>query len=145
MGHAKKMTEWKKSKSIMDAEKRLRYDTWEGHESATPAFRLEELPTVNGNADNAAGREKVEDVIKSVESDLGVKIRSHKDASLIEKGGLEKDEQPRKTATQPEQKPAVSAQQQHPQEQSQEQQANTSNENLPAPQMYHSDPTAGAT
>ncbi|RMX93739.1 hypothetical protein D0867_14103 [Hortaea werneckii] len=139
--HAKKMAEWKKSKSIMDAEKRLRYATWEGHESASPAFRLEELPTANGNADNAAGREKVEDVIKSVENDLGVKIRSHKDASLIEKGGLEKEEQSRKPTTQQEQKPGVSAQQQ----QSQESQASASNGTLPAPQMYHSDPTAGPT
>ena len=38
-------------------------------------------------------RKTVEDVVKDVESTLGVKITSHKDATMIEKGGLEKEEE----------------------------------------------------
>lgn len=90
--HAEKMAEWKKTKTLMQAEKRLRHATWEGHENAVPAFRLE-TPATNGHAEDGAPTETVEDVVKDVETVLGVKIESHKDATMIEKGGLEKDEE----------------------------------------------------
>ncbi|KAK5124381.1 hypothetical protein LTR85_001598 [Meristemomyces frigidus] len=128
--HAAKMAEWKKSSKLMQAEKRLRYATWEGHESAVPAFRFEE-PAVNGHGDDGANKETVEDVVKDVESLLGVKISTHKEADLIEKGGLEKEEEPPREATtqsmpaQQQQRPAVGA---------------PPANRMPEPQTYHSDP-----
>lgn len=86
--HAAKMQEWKKSKTLLQAEKRLRNATWEGHEAAV--YRLEE-PATNGRADK---HETVEDVVTDVESLLGVKLAGHQDATLIEKGGLEEPQQP---------------------------------------------------
>lgn len=86
--HAAKMQEWKKSKTLLQAEKRLRNATWEGHEAAV--YRLEE-PATNGHADK---HETVEDVVKDVESLLGVKLAGHQDATLVEKGGLEEPQQP---------------------------------------------------
>lgn len=90
--HAEKMAEWKKTKTVMQAEKKLRYATWDGHESAVPAYRLD-MPATNGHVDDGVPV-KVEDVVKEVEDVLKVKITGHKDATLIEKGGLEKEEEP---------------------------------------------------
>ncbi|KAK5115730.1 hypothetical protein LTR62_000819 [Meristemomyces frigidus] len=96
--HAAKIQEWKKSNVLMSAEKRLRYATWEAHESATPIFRVEEPAATNG-----AEKETVEDIVKEVESALGVKISTRKSqAEMIEKGGLEQEEelpQPEPTAS----------------------------------------------
>ncbi|WPH00483.1 swi/snf and rsc complexes subunit ssr4 [Acrodontium crateriforme] len=83
--HAAKMQEWKKTKILTQAEKRLRNATWSGHENAVPAYRLEE---VIRNA-NAGAKENVEDVIKDVEFQLGIKISSHKEADMAQRGGLE--------------------------------------------------------
>ncbi|KAK3672185.1 hypothetical protein LTR78_007938 [Recurvomyces mirabilis] len=90
--HAEKMQEWKKSKTLMQAEKRLRYATWEGHENATSGFRLEE----NGGVavEGAAEKETVEDIVREVEEVLGVKIAARKQvAEMVEKGGLEREEE----------------------------------------------------
>ena len=90
--HAEKMAEWKKSKTFMQAEKRLRNATWEGHENAVPAYRLD-VPSTNGNAEENAPTETVEDIVKDVERTLGVRIDSHKESNLVEKGGLDEEQQ----------------------------------------------------
>ena len=138
--HARKMAEWKKSKTLMQAEERLRYATWEGHESAVPAFKLDDQAT-NGHAEGGAGNDTVEDVLRSVEENLAVKISSHKDATMIEKGGLEKEDRPRDPPNQPEQKPEQSSQ--HRPQQPVQQAKPPPNGGLPEAQMYHSDPTLG--
>lgn len=128
--HAAKMAEWKKTKTLMQAEKRLRYATWEGHESAMPAYRLEE-PHMNGHAEEGAKEETVEDVVKEVEEALGVKISGHREASLIEKGGLEKEESPREQVMQDERR-SMPRQAQQP--------TFTANGGVTEAQTYHSDP-----
>ena len=86
--HAAKMQEWKKTKILTQAEKRLRNATWAGHENAVPVYRLEETLT-NGHA--GATKETVEDVLKDVEGQLGIKIASHKEANMVAEGGLEEE------------------------------------------------------
>nr|POE93563.1 swi/snf and rsc complexes subunit ssr4 [Quercus suber] len=93
MEHAAKMQEWKKSKTLMQAEKRLRNATWQGHEDAVRAHKLE-LPA-NGHRETEVGGETVEDVVKEMETILRIKITSHKDADLVETGGLEDEEERR--------------------------------------------------
>lgn len=127
--HAAKMAEWKKSSKLMQAEKRLRYATWEGHESAVPAFRFEE-PAANGHREEGAKREAVEDVVKDVESLLGVKVSTHKEADMIEKGGLEKEEEPPREPI----APSLPAQQQRAVP------GTAFAGGLPDAQTYHSDP-----
>ncbi|KAH9825756.1 hypothetical protein Tdes44962_MAKER10151 [Teratosphaeria destructans] len=90
--HAAKMVDWKKSNKIMEAEKRLRYATWKGHEAALPAFRLEAPDVVAAQA--RGGAEDVDDIIKEVQEALSVQVNAHKDVNLVEKGGLVEEEQP---------------------------------------------------
>ena len=132
--HAAKMAEWKKStKTLLQAEQRLRHATWEGHEDAVPTFRFEDT-AVDGHAEEGAKKETVEDIIKEVESSLGVKIRSHKDANMIEKGGLEKEEeQPREQMVQSQQRNVLGQPQQA---------SNAANGGMAQGQVYHSDPLA---
>lgn len=85
--HAAKMQDWKKVKSLMQAEKRLRYATWEGREDAIPAYRLE-APVANGHAEDVAGKETVENVVKDVEDLLKVNITAQEDAKRVARGGL---------------------------------------------------------
>ncbi|KAK4498307.1 hypothetical protein PRZ48_010965 [Zasmidium cellare] len=85
--HAAKMQDWKKVKSLMQAEKRLRFATWEGHEDAVPTYRLEE-PLTNGHGEEVAGKESVDDVVKEVEDLLKVKITGREDAKRVARGGL---------------------------------------------------------
>ncbi|KAF7190692.1 SWI/SNF and RSC complexes subunit ssr4 [Pseudocercospora fuligena] len=92
--HAAKMQDWKKVKALTQAEKRLRFASWEVHEDQPiSVFRLEADPAVNGNAEEGLGKENVEDVVKEVESLLKVNIKGHQDATRISKGGL-KDRKP---------------------------------------------------
>ncbi|KAK5137958.1 hypothetical protein LTR08_005754 [Meristemomyces frigidus] len=125
--HAAKMAEWKQSSKVMQAEKRLRYATWEGHESA---MRLEE-----GQAEDGGEKETVDDVVEEVEGLLGVKIGVHKEAKIIEKGGLEKEEEAPKLQQQAvhEERIRMLAQQQPPQ-------ASTTSSAGSLPEVYHSDP-----
>lgn len=88
--HAAKIQEWRKTKTLMQAEKRLRHATWEGHETDVSALRLE-VPIADGHAEEV--EEKIEDVVKEVESLLGIKIASHEEADIIEKGGLEDEDE----------------------------------------------------
>ncbi|KAK3067472.1 hypothetical protein LTR53_015638 [Teratosphaeriaceae sp. CCFEE 6253] len=90
--HAARMAGWKRSKTLLQAEKRLRGATWEGHESAMPAFRFEDAGS-NGAAEEGGKKETVEGVVREVEELLGVKISAKKEAVLIERGGLEVDEE----------------------------------------------------
>ncbi|KAK4548858.1 hypothetical protein LTR36_008631 [Oleoguttula mirabilis] len=129
--HAAKMAEWKKSSKLMQAEKRLRYATWEGHESAVPAFRFEE-PAASGHGEEGAKREALDDVVKDVEGLLGVKISTHKEASMIEKGGLEKEEEPPRD-------PIIQSMPVQQQRQRPVAAAATAN-SIPEAQTYHSDP-----
>jgi hypothetical protein len=85
--HAAKMQEWRKTKTLLQAEKRLRSATWEGHEAV--AYSLEE-PEVNDQTGDK--RETVEKVLQDVEAILGVKFAGYADATLIEKGGWEEAE-----------------------------------------------------
>jgi hypothetical protein len=87
--HAAKMQEWRKTKTLLQAEKRLRSATWEGYEPA--AYRLEELEVNDQTGDK---RETVEQVLQEVEGILGVKFAGYADATLIEKGGWEEGEAP---------------------------------------------------
>lgn len=97
--HAEKMAEWKKTKTLMQAEKKLRHATWEGHESAVSLYRMD-VPATNGHAEEHTSPDTVEDVVREVESLLGVKIEGHRDATMIEKGGLEKsEEEPKEDVT----------------------------------------------
>lgn len=82
--HAAKMQEWRKTKTLLQAEKRLRSATWEGHETAT--FRLDE-PEINDQTGDK--RETVDKVLSDVEALLGVKFAGYSDATLIDKGGWE--------------------------------------------------------
>lgn len=91
--HAAKMQDWKKVKSLMQAEKRLRQATWEGHENAVPAYRLEE-PATKGHTEEGAPKESVDDIVKEVEDALKVKIISHEDARCVAKGGFQERKQP---------------------------------------------------
>ncbi|TKA51952.1 hypothetical protein B0A55_12788 [Friedmanniomyces simplex] len=113
--HAKKMQEWKRTKVLMQAEKRLRHATWEGHKGAVPVFRLEGSGA-DAHAEEGAEKETVQDIVKEVEELLGVKISGRKEAELVDKGGLEREEeQPREEVTQdarPEQERSFVSQQQ---------------------------------
>ncbi|KAK3060460.1 hypothetical protein LTR53_020104, partial [Teratosphaeriaceae sp. CCFEE 6253] len=82
------MAGWKRSKTLLQAEKRLRGATWEGHESAVPAFRFEDAGS-SGLGEEGGKMETVEGVVREVEELLGVKIIPKKEATLIERGGLE--------------------------------------------------------
>nr|POF14962.1 swi/snf and rsc complexes subunit ssr4 [Quercus suber] len=92
--HALKLQEWKKTKVLMQAEKRLRNATWQSQEGAVKVHRLG--PAANGNGEGESGNETVEDVVKEMEDILRIKITSHKDADVVEKGGLEEEEERRR-------------------------------------------------
>ncbi|CAK4024521.1 Hypothetical predicted protein [Lecanosticta acicola] len=133
--HAAKMQDWKKVKTLMQAEKRLRYATWEAAEGDATVFRLEE-PVTNGT-DEGANKENMDDVVKDVEGLLKVKIDSHSDATRIARGGL----RDRKAA-------ALDYDQQANQEDvtmanGQQHSTSTSTPNgATEPTTYHEDPTA---
>ncbi len=95
--HAEKMAEWKKSKSVLQAEKRLRYATWEGHEGAVQAFRLD-VPPANGHAEGSANTETVDIIVEEVEKTMGVKIEGGEEVTMVQKGGLERDETQRRVS-----------------------------------------------
>lgn len=87
--HAQTMKDWKKTKQLTHAEEQLRRADWKGHQSALLKFE-------DGTVESVSGHSKmphVEDVVERVQSVLGLKIQTHKDADLIEKGGLENEEQ----------------------------------------------------
>lgn len=88
--HAAKMQEWKKTKTLLQAEQKLRYATWEGHENATPVYRLD-VPASNGHDERSEPTESVNNIVDSVQSLLKVKIVEHKEAELVERGGLEEE------------------------------------------------------
>lgn len=88
--HAAKMQEWKKTKTLLQAEQKLRSATWEGHENATPVYRLD-VPAANGHDERSEPTESVNKIVESVQSLLGVKIVEHKEAELVERGGLEEE------------------------------------------------------
>ncbi|EMC95667.1 hypothetical protein BAUCODRAFT_42961, partial [Baudoinia panamericana UAMH 10762] len=84
--HAREMGEWKKTNLLMQSEKKLRYATWQGHEDAVPAYRLED-PSATEHMSDSEKRVTLEDVLKEVEDALGVKISARKEAEMVEKGG----------------------------------------------------------
>lgn len=133
--HAAKMQDWKKVKTLMNAEKRLRYATWEQPEGDVTVFRLEE-PIANGNAEEGANKENIDDVVKDVEGLLKVKIDSHSDATRVSRGGLRDRKQP-----------AYNYEQQSGQDDTamangQQEQTSTSTPNgATEPTTYHEDPT----
>lgn len=92
--HADKMNEWKKSKTLADAERRLRHVTWDGHASAVPVFRFDAASANEKGAEPVPG-ETLEGVVKNVETALGVKIAPRKDVTIVQKGGLEREEEQR--------------------------------------------------
>lgn len=82
--HAAKMQEWRKTKTLLQAEKRLRKATWQDRDPN--AYNLEESDA----REQADGdRENVEDVLKDVEGLLGVKFAGFADTTLVDKGGWE--------------------------------------------------------
>lgn len=85
--HAAKMQEWRKTKTLLQAEKRLRSAKWNSDD--TVAYSLEEP---EGDDDAASKREDVEAVLKDVEGLLGVKFAGYADAMLIDKGGWQERE-----------------------------------------------------
>ncbi|KAM0717778.1 hypothetical protein Q7P37_006110 [Cladosporium fusiforme] len=99
--HAAKMQEWRKTKTLLQAEKRLRSAKWDSEDNF--AYGLEEP---EGKEQAAGKRETVEDVLKDVEGLLGVKFAGYADATLIEKGGWEERE-PSPTPPQPSRTPEV--------------------------------------
>lgn len=98
--HAAKMQEWRKTKTLLQAEKRLRSAKWDAND--TVAYSLEEP---EGTDQSAGKRETVEDVLKDVEGLLGVKFAGYADATLIEKGGWEEREPEPEPVTQPSRTP----------------------------------------
>jgi len=133
--HAAKMAEWKKTKTLMHAEKKLRHASWGCLEAAGPIYRLED-PIMLAERSERAKLETVDDIVKDVEDVLGVKISSHKDINMIEKGGLEEQEEPQiisQATPEPldQQKTMLG-------EQVQRQMENGTNENMT--ETYYSDP-----
>jgi len=140
--HAVKMQDWKKVKALTQAEKRLRQATWEGHEDAVPAFRLE-APITKGQAEDvAAGKEHVEDVVKEVESMLKVKITSHEEANRITRGGLQERKQPVVEPPPEQQDTAMDDMSNVGQQQQPQSYGATSNGTSGEPTTYHEDPMA---
>jgi hypothetical protein len=90
--HAARMQDWKKVKTLTQAEKRLKYAALKGSEEEVAVFRLEE-PATNGQTE-AGSKENVDDVVKDVESILRVKIAAHDDATRIARGGLKDRKEP---------------------------------------------------
>ncbi|KAK5704425.1 hypothetical protein LTR97_003443 [Elasticomyces elasticus] len=133
--HEEKMSAWKKSGGVMRAEKRLRLATWEGHESAVPTvFRVE-----GQTADGGEVKDTVQSLVLEVEELLGMKISPRKEAVVVEKGGLEREEEV----------PAVQQdmgrqmQQQQQQQYGGQQQTMTANSGgTQEPTMYHQDPSS---
>ena len=80
--HAKKMAGLKKSKTLMQAEKRLRSAPWDPKDTSDEFWRLDRA------ANPLRSTESAEDVVKEVESALRGSIHSQKEASLVERGGL---------------------------------------------------------
>ncbi|KAK5725352.1 hypothetical protein LTR15_003537 [Elasticomyces elasticus] len=133
--HEGKMSAWKKSGGVMRAEKRLRLATWEGHEGAVPTvFRVEGQGTVEGGEG-----ETVQNVVKEVESLLGMKIAPRKEAVVVEKGGLREEEtapdvQDMGRPLQLEQQLQYGGQQQ----------SMTASSGVQEPTMYHQDPSSSS-
>ncbi|KAK4955305.1 hypothetical protein LTR10_007500 [Elasticomyces elasticus] len=135
--HEAKMSAWKKSGGVMKAEKRLRLATWEGHEGAVPTvFRVEGQGTVEGGEG-----ETVQSLVQEVEGLLGMKIAPRKEYKVVEKGGLEREEEV----------PAVQdigrqmLQQQQQQQYGGQQQSMTANSGgNQEPTMYHQDPSSSS-
>ncbi|KAK6423081.1 hypothetical protein LTR81_004338 [Elasticomyces elasticus] len=134
--HEAKMSAWKKSGGVMKAEKRLRLATWEGHETAVPTVFW-----VEGQAaDGGEVKDTVQSLVQEVEGLLGMKIAPRKEAVVVEKGGLEREEEV----------PAVQdmgrqMQQQQQQQYGGEQQTMTANSGgNQEPTMYHQDPSSSS-
>ncbi|KAK3640698.1 hypothetical protein LTR56_011790 [Elasticomyces elasticus] len=134
--HEAKMSAWKKSGGVMKAEKRLRLATWEGHETAVPTVFW-----VEGQAaDGGEVKDTVQSLVQEVEGLLGMKIAPRKEAVVVEKGGLEREEEV----------PAVQdmgrqMQQQQQQQYGGQQQTMTANSGgNQEPTMYHQDPSSSS-
>ena len=88
--HAKKMASLKKSKTLVQAEKRLRNSVWDPADTGNEVWRLDRAAMTSGDAAAATPtqKESTEDVIKDVEAALGGSIKSQKEATLVDRGGL---------------------------------------------------------
>ncbi|KAK3625113.1 hypothetical protein LTR56_019184 [Elasticomyces elasticus] len=138
--HEAKMSAWKRLGGVMKAEKRLRLATWEGHESAVPVFRSE---GDGANAEGGGEGETVQSLVLEVEELLGMKIAPRKEAVVVEKGGLERQEE-REVSTIPHM--GLQFQQQQQQQYGGQQQTMTANSGgTQEPTMYHQDPSAMTT
>ncbi|KAF2724238.1 DUF1750-domain-containing protein [Polychaeton citri CBS 116435] len=132
--HVKKMQEWKATKKLTEAERKLRYAKWEDQGDAPSMFRVEE-PTANGHANgNTEPKQTVEEIVRSVEKDLKVKIEHQDDAKTIEKGGLEREERPLR-------EPSALPEQTIDQQMVEGQQANSNGPQPPLPTDAQSQPT----
>jgi len=84
------MASLKKSKTLVQAEKRLRSSVWDPADTGNEVWRLDRAAMTSGDAAAASTtqKESTEDVIKDVEAALGGSIKSQKEATLVDKGGL---------------------------------------------------------
>lgn len=139
--HEAKMREWRKGSKLMSLTKRLGAATWEGHENATPsAFRLED-PITKAAAQNDGKSDTVEQVVREAEELFGMKINARKELSMVEKGGLEREEE------QPKQQPTLNAgleQQQNAFMGQQQRQQQPTTTNVGGSEIYHGDPASAA-
>lgn len=91
--HAKKMEELRRSKTVMQAEKRLRNAAWDVSDTGNEFWRI--IP----NGTGTANKENVNDVKGEVEKMLNVTIEPQKASTMIEKGGLKREETQRPAAS----------------------------------------------
>lgn len=86
--HAKKMAQLKKSKTLLQAEKRLRNAVWDPADTGSEMWRLDRAAVTNPETAPARPKEAADDVVKEVQNALGGTIKPQKEATLVEKGGL---------------------------------------------------------
>lgn len=83
--HAKKLEALKKSKTLLQAEKRLRSSAWDVNDTGNEFWRIEK--TKPASADHPS-KEAAEGIVKEVEVMLGGAVQPQKEATVVEKGGL---------------------------------------------------------
>ncbi|GAB7347587.1 hypothetical protein MBLNU459_g4468t1 [Dothideomycetes sp. NU459] len=94
--HAKKLEALKKSKALLQAEKRLRSSAWDVNDTGSEFWRVEK--TKSGNADHPQ-KEAAEVIVKEVELMLGGAVQPQKEATVVEKGGLRRPDKNRAVPT----------------------------------------------
>lgn len=83
--HAKKLEALKKSKTLLQAEKRLRSSVWDVDDTGAEFWRIEKTKPISANHPS---KEAAEGIVKEIEVMLGGAVQPQKEATVVEKGGL---------------------------------------------------------